>query len=389
MEFIENLLGESEKLAWIQWRMAYPDEYQLLLANADGAGGTQNILSQLRTIFILEDPFQGSTGMQEEAYRDLERFSCNTLKHIIQFLNDYMRLASKTRRLFTSPELSEKLWSKMPGELGKRIKDAFESKYRGNTIGVIPRILFSYKYLEAECKDAAFKRVLKDLSFCSEIPIPGYYNKPERKYGVRRSTTYKGKPHSSHARIEKRKHLVRNKRCKCYLCGEEGHFARECPNDRKNIKRVAMFEQLDLPEDYEIISVQEGENQSDAIYSISEGEDVEELQHGIHSFTHKIFALVEDSRTWWIGPESGYRARIQVSQKQAECSHIWRINEELPARLERCNCCKRISQQRHRRHCPLCELTSCGMCSIYYFNKKTPVALEEPVKFEPKNLLQQ
>ena len=27
MEFIENLLGESEKLAWIQWRMAYPDEH--------------------------------------------------------------------------------------------------------------------------------------------------------------------------------------------------------------------------------------------------------------------------------------------------------------------------------------------------------------------------
>ena len=66
-----------------------------------------------------------------------------------------------------------------------------------------------------------------------------------------------------------------------------------------------MFEQLDLLDDYEILSVQEGENQSDAIYSIYEGEDVEDLQHGIHSFTHKIFALIEDSRTWWIGPESG------------------------------------------------------------------------------------
>ncbi|CAD5174407.1 unnamed protein product [Musa acuminata subsp. malaccensis] len=46
MEFIENLLGEAKKLAWIQWRMAYPEEYQLLMANADGTGGTQDILSQ-------------------------------------------------------------------------------------------------------------------------------------------------------------------------------------------------------------------------------------------------------------------------------------------------------------------------------------------------------
>ncbi|KAG6494179.1 hypothetical protein ZIOFF_049198 [Zingiber officinale] len=54
---------------------------------------------------------------------------------------------------------------------------------------------------------------------------------------------------------------------------EEGHFARECSNEKRNIKRVAIFEQLDIPEDCDILSVQEGENQSDAIYNISEGED--------------------------------------------------------------------------------------------------------------------
>ncbi|XP_042444108.1 uncharacterized protein LOC122029234 [Zingiber officinale] len=39
-----------------------------------------------------------------------------------------------------------------------------------------------------------------------------------------------------------------------------------------------MFEQLNFPEDCEIVSVEEGEEQSDAIYNISEGEGMEELQ---------------------------------------------------------------------------------------------------------------
>ncbi|CAL5426428.1 unnamed protein product [Camellia sinensis] len=71
--FIENLLGETEKLMWTQWRMAYTAEYEALVASGDGDEGTQNIISQMRTVFTLEDPYQGSTLMQEEAYRDLER----------------------------------------------------------------------------------------------------------------------------------------------------------------------------------------------------------------------------------------------------------------------------------------------------------------------------
>ncbi|CAL5394646.1 unnamed protein product [Camellia sinensis] len=90
-----------------------------------------------RLIYQLSaDPYQGSTLMQEEAYRDLERLSCRDVKDIIKFLNDYLHLATRSGRLFVGEELSEKLWSKMPGDLGERIKKAYQERHVGNVIVV-------------------------------------------------------------------------------------------------------------------------------------------------------------------------------------------------------------------------------------------------------------
>nr|WOJ52284.1 nonfunctional polyprotein due to mutation [Fig badnavirus 2] len=382
MDYMENLLGEVEKLLWIQWRMQYNAEYEALITTGEGREGTQNILSQMRRVFSLEDPSQGSTIIQDEAYRDLEKLSCDNIKYIVQYLNQYLRLAAKSGRAYVGTELSEKLWLKMPGDLGNRMKTAFEAKYPGLTIGVVPRILFAYKFLEEECKEAAFKRSLKNLSFCKDIPIPGYY-KDQKRLGVRKSQRYKGKPHESHARIEKRKHLIRNKRCKCYLCGEEGHFARECPNDRKSTKRVAMFEQLDLPEDYDIVSVNEGEDDSDAIYSLSEGEDgMEDLGQSLKSLmiSEKMFMLGEE--------DGGYRPKIKVSDEQMKCQHVWEHNSEIQQFADsKCLGCKGPTMKRARIHCPRCKATACNLCGPYYFKREVPVAPPPPAPMNPRRLI--
>ncbi|WOL13700.1 hypothetical protein Cni_G22477 [Canna indica] len=121
MCYIKNLLGETEKKTWIQWRMAFPAEYEELTNIADDP---QNVLSQIRRMFLLEDPVTGSIEEQNRAYNDLERLSCYNVKDLFDYINDYKVLAAKSGRMYISPELSEKIFRKMPPLIGKELEQA-------------------------------------------------------------------------------------------------------------------------------------------------------------------------------------------------------------------------------------------------------------------------
>nr|GFA71897.1 TPA: orf y [Tanacetum cinerariifolium] len=268
LAYMENLLGESEKLMWQQWRTVFPKAYSALEAIADEP---KNITSQVRQLILLEDPYRGSTDEQDKAYRDLDRITCEETKNLWSFLEDFRQLATKSRRLYF-PSTTEKLFAKLPPSLSKKIEESFRDKYPGLNSGILPAIKFTHTFVSEKCKDAALAKELRDLSLCSAIPILGYYKNNRNKYGMRKSRTYKGKPHNSHIKPFKRKYeddRGRVKKCKCLICGKEGHFAKDCRSKQENIARSAVYQELDLNDNWDIVLADFDDS---SVYSISEGE---------------------------------------------------------------------------------------------------------------------
>nr|GMC61537.1 polyprotein [Ipomoea batatas] len=341
-----------------------------MVGRAEGRLGTQNVISQIRKVLTLSDPVQGSTTIQDQAYRDLERLQCNDVKDMVKYLNDYMRIATRTGRLFIGPELSEKLWIKMPGDLGYKMKEEFDKAYPGADIAVMPRILFAYKYLEAKCKEAAFARSLKSVSFCRDIPIPGYYGDSKPKYTTRKARSYKGKPHETHVRIDRRKNLERTSHCKCYLCDEIGHFARDCPNPKRNVKRVAIFEGLNLPNECDIVAVEDNESDSEAIFSLTEGEGETELTFGI--VRESVHVITHETRF------PSWKPIVTMKPQQQACRHQWQDHQEIEAPgTDICLWCEYHIEKRARSHCPACLLTVCDTCSKTHLGREVPPEAKE------------
>ena len=279
--YLETFLGGVARAAWEAFKQKFPDRLQ-----QDQAHGVNpmNFVNRVEEILLATSPNRGGVLTQIESIRKIEQLSIRNWKYIKPFLQDFL-YHSCLAGCFYDEGIIEKLFAKLPDDLGKKIYTLYKATPMEPTLkNVSTAVRFIINRLVEECTFIKIQKQLKgEYSFCSEIytpqkygerekekrkyrkPYKNYKKYPRKQYYLRKSKARKPFLKKEHHVRRYRPERTYGNRLSCFICKQPNHLATNCPNKHNSFNREAHLVEL-FSED--LIEIDDNILETESIYSI-------------------------------------------------------------------------------------------------------------------------
>ena len=375
----ENYLGDIAKAIWEAYKQNFPEQMNELIMQGSNI---YNFAYTMHRIITGREVNTGVTIRQQEAMRDLEQIQLLDWKYIIKFLKEFLHYATISGNYY-SAEIGNRLFSKLPGDLGKEIHKSWIEGYENNShnipkgydnIGI--RITHIISELKKKCTYIQIQRELKqkNYGFCGQIYTPQQYGsrnynidrKPKfkknyaKKYYLRRSNAKK--PY-----LNKERHVRKYNPRKtytntitCFACNEKGHLSSSCPKKHNLFTRESNL--VDSVKE-DLLEIASDVSETSTIYSIISLEGLEEqenIQTSNYTLINELTEFQENMPQEYL---------LNIVNKDL-CQHEFK--HKMGTDTTKCEFCPWYPAFDKRFKCIECIIEICHVCAKSKFNIELP-----------------
>ncbi|KAG5068342.1 hypothetical protein JHK85_000719 [Glycine max] len=231
----ETYLGDIARACWESFKQTFPEQIKINLV--DPGPNIYFFCSLTQRIFTSQSLNDGNTIRQKIYLGNLEILSISYFGKIKEFTEDYLMYASIAGG-FTDKSLGEKLFLKLPGKLGQKIRDSWNNDQIDPVMNNLTiRIQHIMKIYTPQQYHKGIRR--KKPQYRPPSRYPPRKKNPTHRYSIRVSNSRKPTLNKEKHVRKLRDNKTYTKKLECYACHQLGHYSRNCPNKANLFTREA------------------------------------------------------------------------------------------------------------------------------------------------------